>query len=68
MNSVRDALKAFFKPIKSDNPLLDFYSAYNEEASEFDVEYIKKYDEDLNTTLIFVCHLLCVPINDLTVP
>ena len=27
---------------------------YKREATEYDVEYIKKYDEDLNTTLIFV--------------
>jgi len=31
-----------------------FYEAYRREAEEFDREFIKKYDEDLNTTLIFV--------------
>ena len=63
-HSVRDALKTFFKPIKSGDPLLDFYTAYDKEASDFDVEYVKKHDEDLNTTLIFVrcCHALLLTI------
>ena len=44
------------KPIKNDDPLLDFYTTYNNEATEYDERYVKKYDEDLNTTLIFVRH------------
>jgi len=28
---------------------------YRHEAEEYDREFIKKHDEDLNTTLIFVC-------------
>jgi len=31
-----------------------FYDIYRREAEEYDKELIKKYDEDLNTTLIFV--------------
>jgi len=31
-----------------------FYETYHKEAEEFDKDFIKKYDEDLNTTLIFV--------------
>ena len=31
-----------------------FYEHYRKEAEEYDKETIKKYDEDLNTTLIFV--------------
>jgi len=27
---------------------------YKREATEYDVDYVKKYDEDLNITLIFV--------------
>jgi len=27
---------------------------HKREATEFDADYVKKYDEDLNTTLIFV--------------
>ena len=32
-----------------------FYEKYCHEAEEYDREFIKRYDEDLNTTLIFVC-------------
>jgi len=32
-----------------------FYEKYRHEAEEYDREFIKRYDEDLNTTLIFVC-------------
>ena len=31
-----------------------FYECYRKEAEEYDKEFMKKYDEDLNTTLIFV--------------
>ena len=31
-----------------------FYETYREVAKEYDGEFIKKYDEDLNTTLIYV--------------
>ena len=27
---------------------------YKKEATDYDTDYVKKYDEDLNTTLIFV--------------
>jgi len=27
---------------------------YKREATEYDTDYVKKYDEDLNATLIFV--------------
>ena len=52
--SFQDALRAFFQPIKTDDPRVDFYTMYKREATEYDTEYVKKYDEDLNTTLIFV--------------
>ena len=32
-----------------------FYKHYRKEAGEYDEEFIKKYKEDLDTTLIFVC-------------
>ena len=32
-----------------------FYKHYHEEAGEYDKEFMKKYGEDLDTTLIFVC-------------
>ena len=31
-----------------------FYEHYRKEADDYDKEFMKKYDEDLNTTLIFV--------------
>jgi hypothetical protein len=34
-----------------------FYEHYRKEAEEYDKEFMKKYDEDLNTTLIFVSFL-----------
>jgi len=40
------------------DPRADFYKIYRKEAEEYDKEFIKKYDEDLNTTLIFVS-LVC---------
>ena len=32
----------------------EFYDMYRHEAEEYDRDFIKKYDVDLNTTLIFV--------------
>jgi len=58
MYSFQDALRAFFQPIKTDDPRLDFYTMYKREATEYDTDYVKKYDEDLNTTLIFVRYSL----------
>ena len=33
------------------------YGEYRHEAEEYDQEFIKRYDEDLDTTSIFVCFL-----------
>ena len=32
----------------------EFYDKFQREADEYDHDFMKKYDEDLNTTLIFV--------------
>ena len=32
-----------------------FYQHYHKEAGEYDKEFIKKHDDDLGNTLIFVC-------------
>ena len=32
-----------------------FYKNYHKEAEDYDKDVMKKYEEDLNTTLIFVC-------------
>ena len=54
---------AVFKPShsqKKDSPPVTedyrarFYEKYRKEAEEYDREFIMKYDEDLDTTLIFV--------------
>ena len=36
------------------DPRARFFDDYRKEAEEYDREFMKKYDEDLNTTLIFV--------------
>ena len=44
----------YFQPIKNDDPQLDFCTMYKRETTEYDTKYMQKYNEDLNTTLIFV--------------
>ena len=41
-------------PLKSGEARTDFYTVYKRESIEYDTNYVKKYDEDLNTTLVFV--------------
>ena len=41
------------QPTQEDHQDL-FYEDYRKVAEEYDKEFLKKYDEDLNTTLIFV--------------
>ena len=60
--SFHDALRSFFQPIKTEDPRLDFYMMYKREATDYDTNYVKKYDEDLNTTLIFVRSLSSLPL------
>jgi hypothetical protein len=62
-DAVAAALAGFFlaKPSKSvvtdvTDPRGDFFQVYKREAEEYDKDFIKKYDEDANTTLIFVRH------------
>ena len=40
--------------MRTNDSRADFFAVYRKEAAEFDRDYAKKYDEDLNTTLIFV--------------
>lgn len=49
------ALRAFFPTLKTNDIKLDFFAVYQKEAEAYDREFTQKYDEDLNTTLIFVC-------------
>ena len=66
--SFQGALRAFFQPIKTDDPRLDFYTVYKREATEYDADYVKNYDEDLNTTLIFVRRSSSTLVTYLTCP
>jgi len=61
-HSIQEALRMYLQPIKNDDPQLDFYTMYKRETTEYDAEYMQKYNEDLNTTLIFVrfCILLFI--------
>ena len=52
--SIQDALRDFLPPIKTKDARAGFYAAYQRESSQYDHDYVKKYDEDLNTTLVFV--------------
>jgi len=49
----------FLQPIKNDDPQLDFYTMYKRETVDYDTDYLQKHNEDLDTTLIFVC--FCAP-------
>jgi len=52
--SLHSALKEFFEPLRTNDPRADFFAVYRKESDEFDRDYARKYDEDLNTSLIFV--------------
>ena len=42
----------------------EFYDKFKREADEYDRDFMKKYEEDLNTTLIFVSALRpCIRLN-----
>ena len=66
--NIRDALRNFILPVKTEDPRVDFYTMYKRESAEYDTDYVKKYDEDLNTTLIFVRYLSSYLVNRLTYP
>ena len=38
---------------------MEFYNKFQREIEEHDRDFEKKYDEDLNTTLIFVSSFVC---------
>ncbi|KAF9789528.1 hypothetical protein BJ322DRAFT_540075 [Thelephora terrestris] len=50
---LHSALKEFFEPLRTNDSRTDFFAVYRREAGEFDRDYANKYDEDLNTSLIF---------------
>ena len=59
-SSLRSAIKEFVEPLRTEDSRTDFFAVYRRESGEFDRDYAKKYDEDLNTSLIFVSHLIYV--------
>ncbi|KAF9642355.1 hypothetical protein BDM02DRAFT_3273495, partial [Thelephora ganbajun] len=50
---LHSALKEFFDPLRTNDPRADFFAVYRRESADFDRDYAGKYDEDLNTSLIF---------------
>lgn len=50
------SLKQDTMPTREDHQAR-FYEDYRKVAEEYDREFLKKHDEDLNTTLIFVSFL-----------
>ena len=60
MSSLEDALLKTLTSLfpnhlgTTSGPRADFYDKFQREADEHDRDFMKKYDEDLNTTLIFV--------------
>ena len=57
-HSIQETLRMYLQQINNDDPQLDFYTTCKRETMEYDTEYMQKYNEDLNTTLIFVCFRL----------
>ena len=56
---LEDALRSALKSVLGGtgpgaNPRMEFYNKFQREMEEHDRDFEKKYDEDLNTTLIFV--------------
>jgi len=61
VNSIQDALRAFFRPTKHGDPRLDFYAMYEKGSTEHDFGLVKKFDADFNTALVFVRFLIPAP-------
>jgi len=60
LSSLHSVLREFFDPLRTDDSRTDFFAVYRRESGEFDRDYARKYDEDLNTSLIFVSRLIAV--------
>ena len=57
---VRDALKSVLGVTgPGASPRVEFYNKFQREMEEHDRDFERKYDEDLNTTLIFVSVDFC---------
>ena len=57
-HSLRSLLKEFLDPVRTDDSRADFYNAYRRESESFDRDYVGKYSQDLDTSLLFVSRLI----------
>src|SRR5882757_9204034 len=58
--SLHSALREFIEPLRTNDSRADFFAVYRKHSDEFDQDYARKYDEDLNTSLIFVSSFISV--------
>ena len=56
-SALHSALKEFIEPLRTGDSRADFFTTYRKQSEEFDRDHTGKYDEDLNTSLIFVSFL-----------
>ena len=54
LRELTTAIKAAFTK-QEPEPRTRFHEQFRKEADEYDKDFQKKYHDDLNTTLIFVC-------------
>ena len=66
--SIQDVLSKFFQSVEDDDPHFDFYTTHKREKDKYGVDCVKKYNEDLNTILIFASTVSFAPTNYLTCP
>ena len=53
-NDIQEAILVHSRPIKNDEPKPGPHTKYSQEASEYDAEYVQKYDRDFDAASIFV--------------
>jgi len=51
---LKELLKEFLNPPRTSDPDADFFAVYRKESNDFDRDYAARYEEDFNTTLVFV--------------
>ena len=59
--ALRDALKSVLEKDGRSDPRTSFYHKFKEEVAEHDEDFHQKYDDDLNTTLVFVSSTFAPP-------
>ena len=53
-DSIHEAQQSSSQSTKHDDPELDFYTVYKQVTTEYDTDYMNRYNEDLSSNLIFV--------------